>query len=149
MRVVDKAFAYVTDGPRLLVFRHRDFPDAGLQVPAGTVQPGETPVDAVLREVREEAGLEAFLGARALGVVEFDARTIGKTELHRRQFFHLPIAGKPADSWRHYERHATESESAEALAFDFYWLPFVEAQALLCGDHGCLIDTLKSCPDRS
>ena len=32
-----KVLAYVTRGDELLVFRHRDFPEAGLQVPAGTM----------------------------------------------------------------------------------------------------------------
>ena len=38
-----KVFAYLTHGHRLLVFRHADFPEAGIQVPAGTVQPDERP----------------------------------------------------------------------------------------------------------
>lgn len=39
---------------RLLVFRH---PLVGLQLPAGTVEPGESPVDAARREVAEETGV--------------------------------------------------------------------------------------------
>ena len=54
-----KVLAYVVRGDDLLVFRHADFPTAGLQVPAGTVEPGEPPVEAVLREVREESGMAA------------------------------------------------------------------------------------------
>ncbi len=49
--------AFVTRGEELLVFRHRDFPDAGLQVPAGTTEEGEDPQAAALREVRGERGL--------------------------------------------------------------------------------------------
>ncbi|MCI0690634.1 NUDIX hydrolase [candidate division KSB1 bacterium] len=51
-----KVFAYITHGHRLLVFRHADFPKAGIQVPAGTIQPNERPDEAVLREVYEETG---------------------------------------------------------------------------------------------
>ncbi|RLT27870.1 MAG: NUDIX domain-containing protein [Chloroflexi bacterium] len=40
----------------LLVFRHAN-PLAGVQVPAGTVDPPESPLAAVMREVAEEAGL--------------------------------------------------------------------------------------------
>lgn len=53
-------------GKELLLFEH---PSAGIQVPAGTVEIGEEPSDAALREGGEESGLEGlrveeFLGAR-------------------------------------------------------------------------------------
>ena len=53
-----KVTAFVTrsdpGGKQLLLFRH---PNAGIQIPAGTVEEGETPEVAVLREVAEETGL--------------------------------------------------------------------------------------------
>ncbi len=42
-------------------------------VPKGHVDPGETPAEAAVREVREEAGIEGTLGP-SLGVQEFEAR---------------------------------------------------------------------------
>jgi hypothetical protein len=58
---VDKVTAFITrgDGParELLVFRH---PCAGVQLPAGTVEPGETLDAAVLREAAEETGLSTL-----------------------------------------------------------------------------------------
>jgi len=45
-------------GPEVLVFEHAGHPEAGIQVPAGHVEPGETDEGAVRREIREEAGLE-------------------------------------------------------------------------------------------
>ncbi len=45
-------------GPEVLVFEHAGHPEAGVQVPAGHVEPGETDEGAVRREIREEAGLE-------------------------------------------------------------------------------------------
>ena len=38
-----KAFAYVTSGTRLLLFTHPEAPEAGIQIPAGTMAPGRTP----------------------------------------------------------------------------------------------------------
>jgi 8-oxo-dGTP pyrophosphatase MutT (NUDIX family) len=52
-----KVYAYITRGDQLLVFRHIDFPGAGIQTPGGTIEEGEEPEDAVLREAVEETGL--------------------------------------------------------------------------------------------
>ena len=49
--MVSKVLAYIVRGDELLVFRHRDYPEAGLQVPAGTIEQGECSRSAVLREV--------------------------------------------------------------------------------------------------
>lgn len=56
-----KVHAYITrekEGVmQLLVFKHRDIHEAGIQVPGGTVDEGETLEAAILREVQEESGL--------------------------------------------------------------------------------------------
>ena len=143
MRVVDKAFAYLTNGGRLLVFTHADFPEAGLQVPAGTIQRDEPPEVAVVREVQEETGLSDFSEVAFLGSVEFDARPFGKSELHRRHFFHLPITGRVPETWRHYERHASDG-GTDPIAFDFYWLPIADAAARLSLGHGSLLGRLAT-----
>ncbi|ROV67799.1 NUDIX hydrolase [Streptomyces globisporus] len=57
--------------PALLVFDQVAFPEAGTQVPAGGVAPGEDPEPAVLREVAEETGLR---GARVVRRIAVDGR---------------------------------------------------------------------------
>ena len=52
-------------GLELLVFDHRDYPEAGTQIPAGGVDTGESIEEAVLREVLEETGLTAPEGTPA------------------------------------------------------------------------------------
>jgi hypothetical protein len=38
----NKVIAYITQGKRLLVFRHTQAPEAGIQVPGGTIEEPET-----------------------------------------------------------------------------------------------------------
>lgn len=69
--IVEKVTAFVTrrskDGYDLLLFEH---PNAGVQIPAGTVERGESAEQAVMREVAEETGLTALSVRRYLGCAE-------------------------------------------------------------------------------
>ena len=95
-----KVLAYVARGDELLVFRHRDFPDAGLQVPAGTIEVGEDPQDAALREVREESGLTDVRVVGFLGRYLYDA-ALHRGEVHDRYVYHLQLGVYPTiRSWR-------------------------------------------------
>ncbi|WP_374777511.1 NUDIX domain-containing protein [Streptomyces sp. NBC_01310] len=70
----EKVLVYVVRDDRLLVFRHTDhsYGQVGIQVPAGSIRPGETPAAAALREAREETGLSDFKIVRKLGETEHD-----------------------------------------------------------------------------
>ena len=91
-----RVVAYVLRGRELLVFEHRDFPDAGTQVPAGTVDDDEPPALAVVREVREETGVDARLVSE-LGVTDAVAP---RGEPRRNYFFEL-ATDEPRDAWEH------------------------------------------------
>jgi 8-oxo-dGTP pyrophosphatase MutT (NUDIX family) len=140
MQLVQKAFAYVLRRNQLLVFSQPRFPSAGLQVPAGTVQPGESPERAVLREVEEETGLADVVLLHRLGVAQFDARAIGKEQMHERHFFLLLVNDAAPERWTHIEQHSGELKPVE---FVFCWMPLNEAKQALKADHGAMLHLVE------
>ena len=94
-----KVLAYITRelaGRRqLLVFDHRDQPAAGTQVPAGSVEPGESPEQAVWREIAEEAGLRPEQLRLRRKLAEHPEPAWG----HVRHVFHLETAGPLPEAW--------------------------------------------------
>ena len=142
MRIVPKAFAYVTRRDRLLVFRQPAFPEAGVQVPAGTIRSGELPVRAVLREAVEETGWSDFAEPVFLGRAKFDCTPFGKSELHERWFFQLEIGGAPPETWSHGESDPDGGGSTGTIEFAFFWQPISEAAELIA-DHGKLLPELR------
>ena len=57
-RIDPAIIVLVTDGARALLGRQRSWPDGRYSTIAGFVEPGESLEDAVIREVREETGVE-------------------------------------------------------------------------------------------
>ena len=93
-----KVLTYITQGDRLLVFRQPDFPEQGVQVPGGTVEPGELPEQAALREAREETGLNALVIERALGSARYELQLdVGPP--HQRHFFHVSCGEATPPRW--------------------------------------------------
>jgi 8-oxo-dGTP pyrophosphatase MutT (NUDIX family) len=142
MERVEKVVAYIVRGSSLVAFLHeRDANpvlESGLQVPAGTVEPGEQPIDAVLREATEETGLRGLRVVRFLGDDEVDSRPARAERLHRH-FFELAVDGEVPDRWRHVEEHAGPAHQREP--FVLFWLP-LERGGLLAAAQGVMIGRL-------
>ena len=91
-----RVVAYVVRDGELLVFTHVDYPEAGTQVPAGTVEEDENPADAVVREVLEECGVHAHV-VRELGTTD---RIAPRGEPRRNVFF-LLACDESRNEWEH------------------------------------------------
>lgn len=132
LRVVRKVVGYIVREEQLVVFTHDDIPleITGVQVPAGTIEPGETPEDAVVREVLEETGVNPRI-VKALGVELHDARP-KKPEIHERHFFHLePVDDQTPERWPGGESDA--SDGSEPQSWTCFWIPLEQSQVLCAG----------------
>lgn len=137
-----KVIAYITWGNALLVFRQPAYPEAGVQVPAGTIEPGEMPVAAALREAGEETGLSGLALIAQLGEQVYDMAPFGKNEWHHRTFFHLRCTETPPRTWRHME--ASPSDGSDPIAFDFFWAQLPAGAPLIAAHDAYLPALLRS-----
>jgi len=139
---VAKALCYIVRDGELLVFRHRDYPEAGLQVPAGTLHPDEPPAVGALREAEEETGRSGFRIARALGSADYEFRNTApgflRHEIHERHFFLLEPPGGLPDRWSH-----LAEEGNGDFWFEFSWMPLVP-ELLLAADQHAYLARLRS-----
>ncbi|WP_128377382.1 NUDIX hydrolase [Streptomyces cavernae] len=135
--------AYVTrnvpGGRELLVFDHRDHPEAGTQVPAGGVDPGELLTDAVLREITEETGVAAVTLGPALAVQQ-------RPHPHTAQprvtvFFHAQTT-EIRDTWTHTVA-GQEGDQDHGLVFRCYFIPVEQAAGLLADNQGEFIPLVE------
>lgn len=74
-------------------------PQAGTQIPAGGVRPGEDLEEAVLREVFEETGLRT---ASVIQQLVMENKPHPDTRQPRRTtYFHLQAPATTPDAWKH------------------------------------------------
>lgn len=123
----ERVLAYVTRHPdELLVFEHTpEEPDAGVQVPAGGLEPGETPEQAAVREAREETGL-SLSGPTHLLSFNWTKRELSEVW----HFFHLPAPTDIPDAWAH---RVTHGKQDAGLTFLCRFAP-LKANGLTPGD---------------
>lgn len=134
----DKACAVVlssTAGARILLFRH---PLAGAQLVKGTIEEGETPSQAALRELSEESGIDAATVVGDLGV--WDAE-----HLDQIWSFHLCQAKEPLP-----ERWSHQTLDDHGHLFQFFWasldqLPHADCHPVFSRALGFLSIRLQEC----
>jgi 8-oxo-dGTP pyrophosphatase MutT (NUDIX family) len=127
---IDKVFVYVlTPRPssRLLVFESHD--EDGYEVPKGKVEPGESMIDAVRREVFEETGLEALHDIEALEVLTWRGE--------RQHIFIARHAAAPVEAFDH---RVTGCDEDAGRRYRFRWIPLAEVRSdtLVQGCGACL-----------
>lgn len=121
MKTKRKVLAYITRGQEpnleLLVFEHKNHPEAGLQVPGGTIEEDEMLIDALYREIAEETGIVkndlSFIGK----IFNYNFYPNGKQTAYERTFFHLNYEGTQ-QSWDH---QVISDGLDNGLIFQFRW----------------------------
>ena len=126
-----KAIVYVVKDRKLLVFRHVDFSyeEVGIQVPAGTIDEGEEPEAAALRELQEETGYTDFKIISLLGTATYDMHP-QKQEIHERFFFLAESIGALPERWESQEDH---DGKVPPTRFECFWIPLKRGHILSAG----------------
>jgi len=116
VQYVPKVCAYITRrGRELLVFEGPDY--EGLQIPKGTVEPGETLREALLREVKEESGLDLRHSVDCLAR-DVWTRHRSPPKYYVRHFFHASVE-HIRDAWT----HIVSGDGDEAgKRFEYRWV---------------------------
>lgn len=137
-----KVTCYITrqqgDRLQLLVFDHMDFPEAGTQVPGGSIDPGESPEQAALREALEESGLEGLRVVRYVGVFPWYWAETGQH--HNRHVFHLTADRPLPDHWVHV---VSDGDEDKGLRFAYHWSDVDGAAPKLYGVSGLYLGWLN------
>jgi 8-oxo-dGTP pyrophosphatase MutT (NUDIX family) len=102
------------DGPEVIVFDH---PVSGYQLPAGTVEDGESFAAAALREGWEETGALGLALARELAV-----STLRDEDRH---IFHLRATVDMPDEW------TVVTPDGGGLTWECFWSPIDEAHSIV------------------
>ena len=137
----EKIYAYITREDHFLVFEHTRFKEAGIQVPGGSVEEGETLDAAILREAIEETGLQELSIHCCLGMREFDLSKVGGIGIQHHHFFHLSYSGDERLRWRHLEKSPSDGSPAP-IELELYWVKFPEGVPELIEGQGVLLNKI-------
>ncbi len=122
----------------LLVFNHRDYPDAGTQVVGGTVEAGENPIDTMVREIYEEAGLRIkTANLKYLGDSVYMRKD--RLEVNERTYYMLQDQSHLPDYWEHTVKSDGEDDG---MVFCFYWINVKRAREILTGNFYEMIEKI-------
>jgi 8-oxo-dGTP pyrophosphatase MutT (NUDIX family) len=120
----------LTGADQLLVFDLPAEPAFSNVVPGGRVEPGETPEQTAIRELREETGLEVEV-VRELGVETQSSWRVPGLRDENHFLEAVPTAPTPAE-WDH---------EVEGDVFRCRWIPLT-AETRVYGSHGAFLQSL-------
>lgn len=123
-----RVYLYVVKRNDLLVLRHVDFPVLGLQIPGGTVELNEAPIDAAAREAYEETGLTKLGSPKFLGVTVVNSEREDEQSLEA-WFYRIQAVEEAPESWFHTELFASGDKGN--VRFELSWIPQSKATELL------------------
>lgn len=124
-----KVLAYIVRNEELLVFTQRGFPEAGVQVPGGTVDPGEEIGDAILRELFEETDV-SFSDKqilKMLGVQNYHRQDLN--EINER-YYYLVDGSQLLDHWDH---QVVSDGLDNGIIFQHCFIDKIRAKQMLTG----------------
>lgn len=134
MRIKSKVISYffrMNNGElELLVFDHRDFPNAGTQVIGGTLEVGESMKSSMIREIHEESGIL---------LKEEDIHLVGNTTYHRKEIeeinerTYFVVYNKKLSLSDYFEHVVRSTGEDDGMVFNFYWIKAADAKERLTG----------------
>ena len=117
-----RAFCYITSQDHIVLIAHIDYPNQKLQIPGGTIEAGEEPAEAALREAEEETGFKTLNLVRLLGDELYDMREFGRQEKIHGWFYQFTTDGfELGKTWRHDELHA--HGGGGPIRYELSWYP--------------------------
>lgn len=124
----------------VLVFCEPDFPEAGTQVPGGTVDPGEELLKTVTREFYEESGIK--LDQKGWELIHSDLLLHPQTREEQRENVFYRNSSKDAidETFIHF---VTGGGEDEGILFSYSWLDIDRAEVELIDWMGAQLKVLR------